>query len=179
MEENFEKNIVLIGMPGVGKTFIGSKLAKLLVHFSYIDIDELVEKKAGLNIKQIFETHSEEYFRKLESEVIKEVSAKGGQIISTGGGVAENPENIRRLKENGIIFYLKAPLKEIFNRICNQTHRPLLQENFSLRQLQAILKKRENGFKKADVEIDTEKKPAYSILNDIIGGYENYVRKNN
>ena len=177
MQENSNKNIVLIGMMGAGKSYIGGKLAKLLVHFDYVDIDSEIEKRQGTSISEIFETHSEEYFRALEEKMIKEFSALENQIMSLGGGAFENPKNRERLKENGLTFYLKAPAEELFIRIKNETHRPLLKDGFSVEKIKGLLNKREKNYLKADFIIDTNKHRAYTILNDIIKEYENYVAK--
>lgn len=174
-EENF--NIVLVGMMGAGKSYIGSKLAKLLVHFSYVDTDVLIEKKAGKTISEIFEENGEEYFRKLEAGVIKEVSAKKNQIVSIGGGAYANHDNIRALKQNCLTFYLKAPASELFNRIKNEIHRPLLNDDFTLETVEALLNKRQKYYMQADFIIDTNNMPAYVIIDNIIGEYENYDKQ--
>lgn len=177
MESENNKNIVLVGMPGAGKSFIGNKLAKLLVHFSYFDVDYQIEQRAGLTISEIFEKHGEKYFRELETKIIKEISKNKNQIISLGGGAFENFENIQTLKFNGICFYLKAPVEELFNRIKNEQHRPLLNGDDPKETLKKLLKKREKNYLKANFTIDTEKKQAYTILNDILSEYENYVKQ--
>lgn len=177
MREGSEKNIILVGMMGAGKSYIGGKLAKLLVHFNYIDIDSEIEKKYAMSISELFEKHSEEHFRKLEKEMINEVSGKKNYIIATGGGAFEDPENIASLKENGLTFYLKAPAGELFRRIGEVGNRPLLKKTFSVETIKDILKKREKNYMKADFVIDTNKKRAYTILNDIIKEYENYVAR--
>lgn len=175
-EEYFNKNIVLVGMPGAGKTFIGGKLAKLIAHFSYVDTDEKIEEKTGLTISEIFEQYSEDYFRKVESEIISEISKGKNQIISIGGGAFENPDNIEALKKNSLIFYLKAPVEELFRRIQDETQRPLLNCENPKEILVNLLKKREKKFLKAHFVIDTNKKQAYTILDDILREYENYVK---
>lgn len=177
MEEKDNKNIVLVGMPGAGKSYIGNKLAKLLVHFSYIDIDEKIEKDAGITISEIFEKYGEKHFRELEKKTIKEISRAKNQIISIGGGAFQSPENIEALKYNGIVFYLKAPVEELFNRIKDETHRPLLNENSPKETLKNLLKKRQKNYQKAHFTIDTCKKQAYTILDDILREYENYVKQ--
>lgn len=174
MENNL--NIVLIGMPGAGKTYIGSRLARLLVHFSYLDTDEEIENTTGMSISQIFERYSETYFREFETRIIKEVAQNMNQIIAIGGGAFQNPENIDALKKNSIVFYLKTSPNEIYGRIKDEKHRPLLQENFSLVKIKNMLKTREENYKKAHFVIETDKKPAYTILDDILREYENYVK---
>lgn len=168
------KNIVLIGMPGAGKSYIGTRLARLLVHFTFIDIDEEIETDAGMKISEIFEKYGEEYFRKLESKIIDETSKLKNLIISIGGGAFENPANIGALKKNGFTFYLKTSAKELFNRIKDETHRPLFKNNLSMQPIEKLLKSREKNYLKADFVIDTDKKQAYTILNDILSEYENY-----
>lgn len=177
IEETNNKNIVLVGMMGAGKTYIGGKLAKLLAHFSYVDTDAEIEKSTGLTIPEIFEQHGEKYFRTLEANMIKEVSKNKNQIISIGGGAFENPENIKALKLNGLTFYLKAPAKELFSRVENETNRPLLNEDFSQKTIEKLLRKREKNYIKANFVIDTSQKQAYTILNDILSEYETYVKQ--
>ena len=177
-EELQNKNIVLVGMMGAGKSYIGGKLAKLLAHFSYVDIDEKIEKETGLTIPEIFETKGEQEFRDLEAQEIEELSKKRNQIISLGGGAFENKKTIETLKKNCISFYLKAPAAELFKRLQEQgtDNRPLLKEDFSLGSVEKLLAKREKHYQKADFIINTNQKPAYTILNDILKEYENYVK---
>lgn len=177
MESEENLNIVLIGMMGAGKTYIGGKLAKLLAHFSYVDIDSEIENNTKSSISEIFEKHSESYFRELETNTIKEFAKNKNQIISIGGGAFEKSENINALKENGLIFYLKAPAQELFKRIENETNRPVLGKDFSQKTIENLLKKREKNYKKADFIIDTNQKQAYTILNDILKEYEQYVKQ--
>lgn len=173
-------NIVLVGMMGAGKTYIGKKLAKLVSHFAYVDIDEEIERQENLNISEIFEKYSEQYFRESEKEMIKTVSRNKNQIISTGGGSFENEENINNLKSTGVIFYLKSSPNELFKRLSKENEeietRPLLNKNFSIENIKKLLKKREKNYAKAHFIIDTEGKRAYTILDDILREYENYVK---
>lgn len=177
MEEKNNLNIILVGMMGAGKSYIGNKLAKLLSHFHYVDIDEEIVKTTGLSISEIFNKYGEKYFRELENKTIKEASQNKNQIISLGGGSFENPENIKLLQKNGLTFYLKAPAKELFQRIESETHRPLLNENFSQKTIETILRKREKNYFKADFVINTYQMPAYTILDNILSEYENYVKQ--
>lgn len=181
VEAKNDLNIVLIGMMGAGKSYIGGKLAKLLAHFSYIDTDKQIEENAGMSIPEIFERHGEKYFRGLETDIIKEASKEKNQIISIGGGAFDNPENIEALKKNGLVFYLKAPSKELFRRIdnevCKSQNRPMLNQDFSVKTIEKLLKKREKNYLKANFIIDTNQKQAYTILDDILREYETYVKQ--
>lgn len=107
-----KRNIVLTGMPGSGKSTIGKVLAEKL-NREFIDTDELIVKKTGCEITDIFSKFGEVGFRKIESEVISEVSLKNGCVIATGGGAILKEENIFNLKHNGIIFFLDRELSEL------------------------------------------------------------------
>lgn len=154
---------------GCGKTTIGKELSKKLTNFQYIDIDEEIEKSTQSKISNIFLKHGEQYFRILENNKIKQFSAIDNQIISTGGGAFENEENRNILLKNGKVLYLKASPEEIFNRIKNETHRPLLRKDFSVEKISNILKNREKNYKKAHHIIDTTGKTPYNIVEEILG----------
>lgn len=99
------QNIILIGMPGCGKTSIGTMLAKRLKK-RFLDLDELIVQKAGKEIPEIFAQEGEAAFRDLESSVVQETGKYTGCVISTGGGVVLREENYASLHQNGIIFHL-------------------------------------------------------------------------
>ena len=165
-----ENNIVLIGMMGCGKTTIGKELAKILPDYDYIDIDLEIEKSTQKKISEIFLKHGEQFFRLLETEKIRKFSKNNKkQIISIGGGAFESEENRKNLSSNGIVIYLKASPKEIYERIKNETHRPLLRKDFSVEKISSIMNLREPNYKKADVTIDTDVKTPQNIVEEIIG----------
>lgn len=120
------KNIVLIGMSGVGKTTIGKALSKAL-NRKHIDTDELIEVRVGTSIEEIFSLYGESHFRKLESQIIDELYKKENLIISTGGGLILDNNNVVKLKEKGILILLDSSIENIVNNIRNSnTVRPLL-----------------------------------------------------
>ena len=99
------RNIVLIGMPGCGKTTIGEALAHRLDR-KFMDLDALIEDRAGKSIPQIFAEDGEDAFRDLESRIVREAGAETGTVISTGGGVVTRAENYAPLHQNGVIIHL-------------------------------------------------------------------------
>ena len=107
-----KENIVLIGMPGVGKTSTGEALAKLL-NRPWIDTDFLIKQKAHCEAAIYLQTHGEAAFRRLEHEVIQEISNTTGSIISCGGGVVVTPANYQLLRQNGKLVYLTRPLEDL------------------------------------------------------------------
>lgn len=126
-----KENIVLTGMPGSGKSTIGKSLH--IDGFTFVDTDEEVEKRCGCPIKQLIHSRGEQYFRDLESEVIRDVSACGGRIIATGGGAVLREENVRCLRRNGKIFFLNADIR----RLCATDDRPLSDTEEKLQKLYA------------------------------------------
>ena len=109
--ERNKQNIVLVGMPGSGKTTIGKELAKKLGR-EFIDTDDVIKERFG-DISEIFKVNGEQYFRKLERDVILETAAKCGAVIATGGGAVLCSENVFRLRQNGKIYFLDRPLEQI------------------------------------------------------------------
>lgn len=101
-----KENIVLTGMPGSGKSTVSAVL-QARTGREAVDTDTLIERKAGKTIPEIFREEGEKAFRDLESAVIAEVSARGGQIIATGGGAVLRPENVRALQRNGRLILLE------------------------------------------------------------------------
>ena len=107
-----KENIVLIGMPGVGKTSTGEALAKLL-NRPWMDIDFLIKQKAHCEAATYLQTHGEAAFRRLEHEVIQEISSMSGAVISCGGGVVVTPSNYQLLRQNSKLVYLTRPLEDL------------------------------------------------------------------
>lgn len=119
------KNIVLIGMTGSGKTSLGRALAERL-HRPWVDLDEAVVDYAGQSIPDLFAV-GEAYFRQKEKEITQQVSRESGLVISTGGGVVLDPENMASLSVNGLILYIDRPVEAIRQDIVVDG-RPLLEE---------------------------------------------------
>ncbi|MBR3919063.1 MAG: shikimate kinase [Clostridia bacterium] len=110
--ESETKNIILIGMPGCGKSTVGEMLAAKISR-PFVDIDWEIEKRIQMSICDFFAKHGEPAFRKIESEVLDEFTRKSSLIISTGGGVIKNPNNLPLLKQNGIIVLLNRPVEQL------------------------------------------------------------------
>lgn len=123
-------NIVFVGMPSAGKSTIAKELSKLL-NRQFVDIDSLIEEKENMKIPQIFETFGEEYFRKLEHDIIKEISKKTNLVIATGGGAILDKENIINLKQNGLILFIDRPIENLIVG----GNRPLSKDEDAIKKL--------------------------------------------
>ena len=144
------KNIVLIGMPSSGKSTIANMLNSK-INKNVIDIDQEIVNKTHMEIKDIFTKFGENYFRKLEKEVVKDIYKNSGYIISTGGGVIKDKDNIDMLKQNGTIYFINRDI----DNLAVTSSRPLSNTSFKLKELyddRLPLYKRY-----ADIEIDNNK----------------------
>ena len=158
------QNIILTGLRGSGKSTIGKILSQRLKK-NHVETDFLIEKKEKLKPGRIIQEKGIEYFRKIETKVIKEIMAKDNQIISTGGGVIENESLMTNLKKHGLIVYLKNSPENLFKRIGNDPNRPLLTKSTNmLDDLKNLYAKRKHLYEKyADMEIETQNQNLLSI----------------
>ena len=121
-----KKNIVLIGMPGCGKSAVGRLLAEML-NMEFADTDELVERESGMTIPELFERSGEPAFRDMESRAAQTAAAMEGAVIATGGGMVLRPENMEALSRTGVIFFRDRELSAIVGE--NHGGRPLIGED--------------------------------------------------
>ena len=162
-------NLILCGMMGAGKTTIGIKIAELTGRRWY-DTDGLITDKHG-KISDIFEYYGEAHFRKIETEIVKDLAQKDDLVISTGGGLVLKKENNALLQENGKIVFLRASLDTLAHRLKVNGERPLLQtstENLRDR-LARLLKERTPVYEHvADFVVDVDGKNPEDIAKEII-----------
>ncbi len=164
------RNIVLIGFMGAGKSTAGKMLAEKLEK-RFVETDELVEKKVGKYIKKIFEEDGETQFRELEIEIIKEVAEMNNAVISCGGGVVMNTINVERLRKKGVIFLLNASPESILRRTSEDHKRPLLGSSNPL----ALLKNRMPFYRSAaDFIIDTTELAVNEVVTAVMRRYHEY-----
>ena len=164
-----KRNVALIGFMGVGKTAVGEALAKKLGK-KFVELDGLIEQKAGKTISDIFQQDGEIAFRELEIEVVKEVSRGENQVIACGGGIVLNKINIDRLREKSIIVYLTASPRVILKRTsADENKRPLLNIQDRARQVRELVRFRRPFYERAtDIKIDTSKLDVDSVSEQII-----------
>ena len=164
-----KSNIALIGFMGTGKTVVGKTLAEKLGK-EFIELDVLIEQKAGKAIPDIFQQDGEIAFRELEIEVAKEVSIKKNVVIACGGGIVLNKINIDRLRQEGIIVCLTASAEAILKRTAGgENERPLLEVSDKAFHIRELLRFRKPFYRRsADIEIDTSKLDIDAVARQII-----------
>ena len=148
------KNIVLIGFMATGKTTIGRWLARRLKR-EFIDTDAEIERLTGKTVAQIFAGDGGVRFRSEEDLLVKRLAGREGLVIATGGGLVLNPDNLRLLKENGVLVALTASPEIIYNRVSSKKSRPLLLTGDIKNKIKELLRERENTYKTAEITIDT------------------------
>ena len=162
------KTITLIGMMGSGKSTIGKLLSERL-NIKNIDIDSLIEQNEKRKISDIFKDDGEKYFRMVEKETIKSNFSNKDLIISLGGGSFEDKSARELLIKNTTVIYLKTSSKVIFDRIKNNTNRPLLNNQMTVERIQSINLQREKNYEQANITILTDNKKPDKIVEEILG----------
>jgi shikimate dehydrogenase len=158
-------NVVLVGMPGCGKSTVGKNVAKLIGK-EFIDTDALIVERENKSIPQIFEENGEEYFRKVESEVLKDVGKLSCKVISTGGGVIKNRENYFALKQNSVIIWLDRAIDLL---VCDG--RPLSKDKQTVKKL--FEERKENYAFFADEKISNDGEIDLAVKG-VVEVYENF-----
>jgi shikimate kinase len=154
--KNGVKNIYLVGFMGTGKTAVGQELARRKKQ-QFLDLDALIELKEKRSIADIFAQEGEPYFRRRETQALKEVAKEKGFVVATGGGIMINPDNIKVMRESGVIVCLTAAPAVILKRTQGATHRPLLNVKDPKKQIGLLLKLRAPYYAQADITIDTSR----------------------
>ncbi len=165
-------NIVLIGYRCVGKSTVGSRLAACL-QMGFVDTDDLIEEHQGTHIGEIVKFHGWDYFRAIERKVISEISNYDDLIIAPGGGAVLEPDNVKALKRNGFIIWLRADVQVLLQRMAKDrrtaTGRPSLTGKGGLEELKEVLAQREGLYEKAsEVQVDTSLLDVYGVVNNVI-----------
>jgi shikimate kinase len=160
-------NLALIGFMGTGKTSAGRLVAESL-HFEFLDTDELIQARTGRTITDIFSNNGEPTFRALERDVVDELAGRTKTVISTGGGLPVNADNLASLKNHALVVWLCASADRIWERVRNQTHRPLLHDPDPQRKIRELLELRTPFYRQADVYINTDLRSAREVAQQIV-----------
>lgn len=162
-------NIILIGFMGSGKTSLGIKLSYQMKR-TLIDTDKWIEQKQKMTVSEIFVSFGEEAFRQMETECLKKlIKTADRQIISVGGGLPLREENHGLLKELGRVVYLKVTPEAVYERLKNDTTRPLLQVENPMERIRTLLAVRAPVYERcADVIVEVSDKSFEKIIEQIL-----------
>lgn len=163
------KNIFLVGPMGAGKSAVGRQLARTL-HLSFVDSDDEVEARTGVDIPFIFEKEGEEGFRKREAAAIDDLTKVDGVVLATGGGAIINAGSRSRLGGRGFVVYLYTSVEQQLARTTKGRERPLLESGDDRRKiLDELLEQRDPLYREiADLVVETDGRKVHSVANEIV-----------
>ena len=164
--------IVLVGMPGCGKSTVGRSLARRL-QMDLADSDHVIEQRLGSSIRSYFERHGEAAFRDVEEAVLDELTSGTPIVLSTGGGSVLRPANRERLRARGRVIYLRASPEQLYRRLRNDTKRPLLQVADPLKRLRDLFDERDPLYREcAHVIVDTHGAGLSTLVSRVLAQIE-------
>ncbi len=164
---NSSRNIVLVGFMGTGKTSTGKLVAKKL-NREFVDADHEIEKRERRDIPSIFAGPGEPYFRNVESEVIRDLAARGNLVIAPGGGAVTVPENVANLSRTGVVICLRAKPETILQRVGRDMNRPLLRAPDRLERIRELLAKRKPLYDAIPLQLETDGLDTRQVANKVI-----------
>ncbi|MCH7852736.1 MAG: shikimate kinase AroK [Proteobacteria bacterium] len=163
----YPKNLFLIGPMGAGKSAVGRQLARLL-HLDFVDSDDEIESRTGVDIPFIFEKEGEEGFRKREAAVIDDLSQREGVVLATGGGAVVKAENRSRLGARGYVVYLYTTVAQQLERTQRGRERPLLDNADPRKVLEGFMEIRDPLYREiADLVIETDGRRVKAVAKQI------------
>ena len=149
-------NIIIVGLPGVGKTSVGKAAARLL-NRPFVDFDTEIEHREHASVAEIFAREGEAYFRSLEADLTRELAASKGTVMATGGGWVTNPESVALLHSTGRMIYLRAAPETVLARMAGgRARRPLLEGADPTGTVRVLYEARRAMYEAADLVLDTE-----------------------
>jgi len=162
------QNLFLIGPMGAGKSAVGRQLARML-HLSFVDSDDEIESRTGVDIPFIFEKEGEEGFRKREAKVIDDLSALDGVVLATGGGAVVDPQSRSRLGARGLVVYLHTTVDQQLARTQKGRHRPMLENGDRQKILEELMELRDPMYREiADLIVETDGRKVKAVANEIL-----------
>ena len=161
-------NIFLIGFMGCGKSTVASKLNQMY-GMHVVEMDQEISNRQKMSIPDIFEQYGEEYFRDLESALVKEITTSSEQVVSCGGGVVLRENNVIEMKKNGHIVLLTAKPENVLKRVEKNDDRPILKGRKTVKDIAELMGARREKYEEAaDIIVATDDKSIEEISKEIL-----------
>ena len=165
--DNHRNNIFLIGFMGTGKSSVANKLCEML-GMTRVEMDEEIVRQQDMAISDIFDEYGEKYFRRLETDLLEEIATKENQVVSCGGGVVLMEGNVEIMKSCGTIVLLTAEPEVIYERVKDDSSRPLLNGNMSISYICELMDERQGRYEEAaDFVVATDHRDVDAIVERI------------
>ena len=160
--------VALLGLRGAGKTTIGKQLARRL-HVRFVELDRRIEKAADMSLAELFSLYGEEYYRRLEKEMLAEVLAeRRPMVLATGGGIVASADTYALLKRSAVTVWLRATPEDHWNRVVSQgDRRPMAFHPQAMADLRTLLAAREPLYASADHTVETSGRAVDAIVDDL------------
>jgi shikimate kinase len=162
------RSLVLVGLPGSGKSTVGRSLAKRL-RLSFVDSDHVIEQRIGCSIRDFFAREGEARFRDEEQQALADIAAGPPCVLATGGGAVLREANRKLLRQAGHVIYLRSTPEELWRRLRRDTNRPLLQVSDPLAKLREMFAERDPLYREiAEFVIDTGRPSVAALVNTVL-----------
>lgn len=160
-------HVVLVGLPGAGKSSIGRAVARRLRR-PFLDFDIEIERREGMTVAELFAERGEPYFRSLEAVLTRELCGKAGMIVAPGGGWVTNPELVMMLRPPARLIYLRVHPETALRRLARSPNkRPLLMRPDPLSELQRLLEARRPAYESADYYVDADRLDRAALIREV------------
>ena len=149
-----KRHVLLIGLPGAGKTVVGRRTARRL-KAEFVDVDDLIEREQGQAVREIFAARGETAFRALEAEAVRRLLAGGAQVLSPGGGWAAQPGSLEGVHDSALTVWLEVQPTVALSRALRSGARPLLDGPDPLSRMEALERARKERYQRAEATVQT------------------------
>lgn len=164
----FDYNIVLIGFMGAGKSTVADCLSARYA-METVEMDQVIEERQAMSIRDIFAVHGEEYFRDLETQLLIELKDRKNTVISCGGGAVLRERNVDEMKKNGRVVLLTASPKTVYERVKDSSGRPVLKGRKNVKDIEELMEQRREKYEAAsDIVVNTDNKTIPAVCEELI-----------